>query len=61
LNAPIDVTVTIAVLDCVVLIVREFGETETLKSGGIVITFRVTMTHFVIGGDDVSVPVMFKA
>jgi hypothetical protein len=60
LNVPIDVTVTIAVLDSVVLIVRELGDTERLKSGGIAITFRVTMTHAFLGGDEVSLPVTFK-
>jgi hypothetical protein len=61
LNESMEVTVTIAVLDSVTLIVREFGDTQTPKSGRGAITFRVTMIHFFIGGDDVSVPVMFNA
>jgi len=59
LNNPIDVTVTMAVLDSVVLIVREFGETEISKSASARVTMRVTRTHFTTGGVDVSCPVTF--
>jgi hypothetical protein len=45
LNVPIEVTVTIAFLDSVVLIVRELGDTPTAKSAGAITTFRVTTTH----------------
>ena len=60
LNKPIEDTVTIAVLDSVVLIVRETGETETAKSAGAIVTIKVTSTDFTIGGLDGSVPVMFS-
>jgi hypothetical protein len=55
-----EVTVTIAVLDSVTLIVREFGDTQTLKSAGLCITLRVTMTQSVLGGEEVSLPVTFN-
>ena len=60
LNVSTEVTVTIAVLDYVTLIVREFGDTQTLKSAGAATTIKVTMTHRRIGGDDVSNPVTFN-
>jgi NaMN:DMB phosphoribosyltransferase len=55
-----EVTVTIAVLDSVTLIVREFGDTQTLKSAGASVTFNVTRVHLMIAGLDVSVPVTFR-
>lgn len=59
LNIPMDVTVTIAVLDSVVSMVRESGETEISKSGRAIVTFRVTRAHFTIGGVEGSRPVTF--
>lgn len=49
---------TIAVLDSVVLIVRELGETESWKSAGAIVTFSVTTTHFTRDGLTL-VPVTF--
>ena len=59
LNIPMDVTVTIAVLDSVVSMVRESGETEISKSGSAIVTSTVTRTHFTIGGVEGSRPVTF--
>jgi len=60
LNIPMEVTVTIAFLDSVTLMVREFGATEILKSAAAIVTLSVTWTHFSIGGLDGSRTVIFS-
>jgi hypothetical protein len=60
LNDPMESSVTIAVLDSVLLILREVGETEIVKSSRAFVTVRFARADFTIGGVDVSRPVKFS-